>query len=111
MTDVNNNEVSTQDKTTFLGDTQANVDELSGQIDGLSAAIEVNQATAAATQKMREETTEDRKKEHAAFKQTVEDQEPVIKVLKVALSKLEGFYGNLSGEKSTGAGGPSSLLL
>lgn len=99
LTDRRSNDVTTADATTAKDDADAAVADLDGKIELLDENIASKKATIDEENAAIKESTEDRKEEHAVLLKVVKDQEVVIEVLNMALSKLEGFYGALEGKK------------
>lgn len=92
---LSENKKTMTSKTVLLEDTEAAAAEMGAKIDASSELIKADELSVTEANAMIAAATDDRKAENAAFKETVSDQELVIKVLKAALGKLESFYGKL----------------
>merc|ERR1719271_891595 len=86
------------------------IEDLTMRIDTLTSEIETLKAEIAEMQTQLKRAGEDREKENKESQQTVADQRATAKLLKAALTFLEGFYGKAAlmqlGQKQEPVGPP-----
>merc|ERR1719482_450093 len=108
--EFNDNLHETEDKTRTKNDQVAKIEDLTMTIDTLTKEIETLKAEIAEMQVQRKRAGENREKENSEFQQTVADQRATAKLLKAALTFLEGFYGKAAlmqlGQKQEPVGPP-----
>merc|ERR1719409_1368744 len=108
--EFNANLHQTEKKEREKSDVEAEIADLTMLIDKLTKEIETLKAEIAEMQTQLKRAGEDREKENKEFQQTVADQRATAKLLKAALTFLEGFYGKAAlmqlGQKQEPVGPP-----
>merc|ERR1719203_394425 len=93
VAEFNENAAQTVKKDRAKEDLIAEIEDLELNIKQLTDAIDTLKSEIAEMQLQMKHAGEDREKENAEFQVTIADQRATQKVLKSALSVLEGFYG------------------
>merc|ERR1719238_14548 len=108
--EFNANLHQTEKKEREKADIVAKIEDLTMRTDTLTKEIETLKAEIAEMQTQLKRGGEDREKENKEFQQTVADQRATAKLLKAALTFLEGFYGKAAlmqlGQKQEPVGPP-----
>ncbi len=90
--EFNTNHLQTEKKTREQHESQASIDDLTMNIKGLTEAIDSLTAEIAEMQVQMKRAGEDRENENKEFQATVSDQRETQRLLKAALTHLQGFY-------------------
>merc|ERR1719482_502440 len=91
--EFNTNQLETDRKNREKSDLIAKIEDLEHTIDTLTSEIETLKAEIVEMQSQLKRAGENRDQENKEFQQTVADQRATAKLLKQALTFLEGFYG------------------
>merc|ERR1719453_2740046 len=102
---LNTNESETNEKNRDAKDLRAQIEELTGKINQLTAAIKALEADNAEMRVQMKRAGEDREKENLEFQKTVQEQRATQALLTKAMDVLKGFY-----EKKTGGGGVIAMI-
>merc|ERR1719203_570585 len=93
IAEFNENQAQTVKKDRLKEDLLAEIEDLEQTIKELTDALNTLKSEIAEMQLQMKHAGEDREKENAEFQVTIADQRATQKILKSALSVLEGFYG------------------